>query len=302
MIVKSILPFIAIGFFLLALIFRNRPLLKRERFRKEPTSFFEGVLFSERTFGKGAGALGWTSLAVYCYAEVSYYLNEGEYFDASLALVFLAFSLLLAILMMKPKSMAGEGDDDLLFTITQIALLAAVFYFPFSEILHLETLLIYLTTIITATGLNLFNFGVYTVYPSSIYTMNSYFHEVYKYAPVEIILACTAIQSMALFTGLVFGVNASIKIKRKFKAFFVSVPTIYLLNIVRNVFVTAAYYEQWFGSPIQSFYVAHDIIGRIFVMISLFVLAYAVFVILPEVLDVIADFFSVLKAVSYKRR
>ena len=301
MIVKPILPFIAISFFLLALIFRNKPLLKRKRFRKEPISFFGEVLFSEGLFGKVAGALGWVSFAFYCCSEVSYYLNEGEYFDASLALVFLAFSLLLAALIVKPKTVVSEkGDDDLFFTITKIALIAAVFYFPFSEISNLERLLIYLTTNITATLLNLFNVGVYTVYPSSIYTTNPAFHAVYKYKPIEIILACTAIQSMVLFTGLVFGVEASLK--NKFKAFFVSVPTIYLLNIVRNVFVAAAYFEQWFGSPLQSFYVAHDMIARIFVMISLIVIAYAVFVILPEALDVIGDFFRVLKAVSYRRR
>ncbi|MBE0516326.1 MAG: archaeosortase A, partial [Methanophagales archaeon] len=260
MIVKSILPFIAIGFFLLALIFRHKPLLKRKRFRKEPISFFEEVLFSEGSFGKVAGALGWLSFAIYCYAEVSYYLTEDEYFDASVALVFLAFSLLLAALMMKPKTVVnGKGDDDLFFTITKIALIAAVFYFPFSEIPTLERLLIYLTTTITATVLNLFNVGVYTVYPSSIYTTNSSFHELYRYTPIEIILACTAIQSMVLFTGLVFGVKAPLK--RKLEAFFVSVPTIYLLNIVRNVFVAAAYFEQWFGPPLQSFYVAHGIIA-----------------------------------------
>jgi archaeosortase A (PGF-CTERM-specific) len=301
MIVKPILPFIAIGFFLLALAFRHKSLLKRKRFRKEPISFFDEVLFSAGSFGKGAGALGWLSFAVYCYSEVSYYLNEDEYFDASLALVFLAFSLLLAALMMKPKTVVnGKEADDLFFTITQIALIAAVFYFPFSEIPTLERLLIYLTTTITATVLNLFNVGVYTVYPSSIYTTNSAFHELYKYKPIEIILACTAIQSMVLFTGLVFGVEAPIK--RKLEAFFVSVPTIYLLNIVRNVFVAAAYFGQWFGSPLQSFYVAHGIIARIFVMVSLIAVAYAVFVILPEALDVIDDFFRVLKAVGSKRR
>jgi len=299
MIVKSILPFIAIGFFLLALIFRNKPLLKRKRFRKEPISLFEEVLFSAGSFGKGTGALGWLSFAVYCSSEVSYYLNEGEYFDASLALVFLAFSLLLTVLMVNPKSIVNEKvDDDLFFTITKIALIAAVFYFPFSEVSNLGTLLIYLTTNITATVLNLFNVGVYTVYPSSIYTTNSSFHEVYK--PIEIILACTAIQSMVLFTGLVFSVEAPIK--RKLEAFFVSVPAIYLLNTVRNVFVAAAYFEQWFGSPLQSFDIAHGIIARIFVMFSLIAIAYAVFVILPEALDVIEDFFRVLKAVSYKRR
>ncbi len=257
----SIIPFVAIGLFLLALAFQKREM----------------------------GALGWLVFSGYVVSEVSYYLTKGEYFDASLAVVFLAFSLLLAALMVKPKSKGSiKGEEDLFFAITKIALITAVFYFPFSEIPALETLIISITTKITASVLVFFNVGVYTVYPSSIYSTTSSFHSVYK--PIEIILACTAIQSMVLFTGLVFGVNAPVD--RKLKAFVVSVPTIYVLNIVRNVFVAAAYFEQWFGSPLQSFYIAHGVIARIFVMISLIVVAYAVFVILPEALNLIEDFFN----------
>lgn len=263
MILKSIIPFIAIGLFLLALLSRKR----------------------------AVGALGWVLFAVYCGSEVSSYLNKDEYFDAAIAIIFLAFTLLLAALMLKPKSMIGDkSEEDLLFAITKISVITAVFYFPFSEIPALETLLIYITTAITVTALNIFNVGVYMVYPSSIYSTASSFHVVYK--QIEIILACTAIQSMVLFIGLVFGVNAPLK--RKFTAFVVSVPTIYALNIVRNVFVAAAYFGQWFGSPLDSFYIAHGIIARIFVMISLVAVAYAVFVILPETLDLIEDFFRVI--------
>lgn len=293
---KSILPFIAISLFLFAVVVHNKPVFNRTRSGKEPRSLSGEVRASERTVGKLAGALGWLSFAVYCIFEVSYYLMQGEYYDTSLALIFLAFSLLLTALMLTIKPRASEtGDDDLLFTITKIALICAVLYFPFSELAHLGTLLIYLTTRITVAVLNLFNVGVYSIYPSSIYTIHTAFHEIYK--PIEIILACTAIQSMVLFTGLVFGVTAPID--RKVKAFFVSVPIIYLLNIARNVFVTAAYFGEWFGSPLQSFYIAHGIIARIFVMASLIVIAYAVFIILPEALDVIEDFF---RMVLRKRR
>ena len=263
MIFKSLIPFIAIGLFLLALAFRKR----------------------------AVGALGWMFFVVYCASELSYYITKGEYFEASAALLFFAYTVLLTALMLKPESMLRDkAEGDLLFTITKISLIAAVFYFPFAEIPFLETLLIYITTNITTTVLNLFNVGVYMVYPSSIYTTNSSFHEVYK--PIKIILDCTAIQSIVLFIGLVFGVNAPLR--RKLKAFVVSVPTIYVLNIVRNVFVAAAYFECWFGSPIYSFYIAHGVIAKIFVMISLIAVAYAVFVILPEALDLIESFFRVI--------
>jgi archaeosortase A (PGF-CTERM-specific) len=282
MILKSALPFIAILLFLLALVFRNNPFLKRKRLRKEPSSFPGEISFPEVKFEKVTGALGWVFIAFYCYSEAFDYFAQEEYFDASLALVFLAFSLFLALLLVRP----GE-NEDLFFTVTKVALITSVFYFPFSEISFLGDSLIYITAKITTMVLNLFNVGVYMVPLSSIYTTNSSFHEAYN--PIVIILACTAIQSMVLFIGLIFGVNAPLR--RKQKAFLVSVPVIYGLNIFRNVFVTAAYFGQWFGSPLQSFDIAHGVIARIGAMILLIIVAYAVFVILPEALNLVEEFF-----------
>ena len=278
MILKSILPFVAIALFLLALLVRNKTFFKRKRLRAEPG---EGVFPLE--FEKIAGALGWIFIAGYCFLEASDYINQGEHFDASLAFIFLAFSLLLAFLLVKTRE-----KEDLFFTITKIALITSIFYFPISEFSFLGDSLIYITAKITTLMLNLFNVGVYMVPPSYIYTTSGSFHEVYK--PIEIILACTAIQSMVLFTGLIFGVNAPMR--RKLKAFFVSVPVIYGLNIIRDAFVVTAYFGQWFGPPLESFDIAHGVIARIGAMIALIAIAYAVFVILPEALDLVEDFFQ----------
>jgi archaeosortase A (PGF-CTERM-specific) len=257
----DLVPFIAIALFLLAVLLRSRAI----------------------------SAMGWLIFAVYPAFELAQYLNKGEIFDASIAIVFLVFTVFFGLLIVTPR-MAGAEEEALAFTITRIALITASLYFPFAAIPALETLLIALTTRITTMTLLLFKVEVYMVYPSSIYSTSSAFHAVYN--PIEIILACTAIQSMVLFAGLVFGVTAPRD--RKLKAFLVSVPTIYVLNVVRNVFVAAAYFGEWFGPPLQSFGIAHGVIARIFVMVSLVAVAYAVFVILPEALDVIEDFFRLL--------
>lgn len=288
MILKFILPFIAIALFLLALLVRNKAFLKRKRLREEPG---EGVFPLE--FEKIAGALGWVFIAGYCVLEASDYLAQGEYFDASLAFIFLAFSLLLAFLLVKTRE-----KEDLFFTITKIALITSIFYFPISEFHFLGDSLIYITAEITTLMLNLFDVGVYMIPPSNIYTTIGSFHEVYK--PIEIILACTAIQSMVLFTGLIFGVNAPMR--RKLKAFFVSVPVIYGLNILRNVFVTSAYFGQWFGSPLESFDIAHGMIARIGSLIALIAIAYMVFMILPEALDLVEDFFQFIFKIKTNKR
>jgi|GEM_PF-750814 len=353
LVLKSTLPFIAIALFLLALVSRQR--------REALSCFF--------------AAFGWLIFAGYCYFDAAGLFARGEYFDASMAFVFLIFAVTLALLLLITKgediiplfstatdtrigadldrgviseelkskfranrlpapapgsvrrirenewllatdepgagrgyiaiagssSKSGSGKvtisiyknrriRDILFTVTKIAFIAAVFYFPFAEIPAIGNALIFLTAKLTTLTINQFDCNVYLVPPSYIYTSNSAFHELYK--PIEIILACTAIQSMVLFTGLAFGVDAPLK--RAIKAFLVSVPVIYGLNLIRNIFVCEAYFGEMFGEPAHSFYVAHGVIARIGVFISLVIIAYAVFVILPEALELVEDFFRVI--------
>ncbi len=373
MMLKSILPFIAILLFLIALVLGSR---RRHR---------RIALLS-----RSAGALGWLCFAGYCYFSATGYIAGGEYFDASMSVVFLLFAVALALLLVRargeeilplfsvratgvgvgavgvsdmsdelvrgmvPDRLKGEfrangipapsgvrmmsehewllltdspgreyivrieaqpgngdGDDggdgmmmiyknrsivDILFAVTKIAFIAAVLYFPFSEVTAIGDGLIYATAKITTLMLNHLNWGtstsVYLVPPSYIYTTERAFHEYELYKPIEIILACTAIQSIVLFSGLIFGVESSLR--RKVEAFMVSVPVIYGLNILRNMFVCEAYFGGWFGSPPESFYIAHGVIARIGVFISLVIIAYAVFVIIPEALDLVEDFIRVI--------
>ena len=261
--IVTCLPFIAICFLFLALLVHKR----------------------------AVSAPGWILIAGYCYFEAAEYLAQDERFDAFLVLVLLALSLILAFIMLRP-TLSERREEDSLFTLTKIALIAAVFYFPFAEITFLGDSLIFITAKITAIVLNIFNVGVYMVQPSCIYTTDSSFHAIYQ--PITIILACTAIQGMVIFIGLIFGVKAPIR--RKLKAFFVSVPVIYVLNIFRDVFVSAAYFELWFGPPLDSFFIAHNVIARIFALLALIAIAYAVFKILPEALDFVEDFIAAVKS------
>ncbi len=292
--IKLILPFIAMGFLFLALLVHKRLI----------------------------SAPGWILIAGYCYFDADNHLAQGEYFDASLVLVLLALSLILAFIMLRP-TLSERREEDSLYTLIKIALITSVFYFPFAKITFLGDSLIFITAKLTSIVLNLFDLGVY-VDPnnlSRINTTSSSFPA--NYQPViEIILACTAIQGMVIFIGLIFGVEAPIR--RKLKAFFVSVPVIYVLNIVRDAFVSAAYFENWFGPPLESFFIAHSeiariakeyglvvlpinspinsfnfahgMIARIAALIALIAIAYAVFKILPEALDFVDDFFAALKS------
>jgi len=58
--------------------------------------------------------------------------------------------------------------------------------------------------------------------------------------PVEIILACTAIESIALFSGIISSATAQ-GLRKKLQVFMIAVPVIYVLNIIRVSFTASAY-------------------------------------------------------------
>jgi archaeosortase A (PGF-CTERM-specific) len=95
---------------------------------------------------------------------------------------------------------------------------------------------------------------------------------------VNIILACTAIQAILIFAAVILFVSAPLK--NRLKAFLVTTGIIYSLNIVRNISTI------WLVSTgTYSFYFAHEVLGKIFSLIVLMILAFWTFTVLPEILD-----------------
>ena len=100
---------------------------------------------------------------------------------------------------------------------------------------------------------------------------------------VNIVLACTALQSMIIFVGGVICTKAPLN--RRFNAFLVTVPPIYILNLVRNAVVIWLTYEHVWG--VDTFFWAHAVYAKIGSLLALVVLAIAVFHFLPEMQDLI---------------
>jgi archaeosortase A (PGF-CTERM-specific) len=149
-------------------------------------------------------------------------------------------------------------------------------YFPFAEIEPLQSGLIRLTTFITVQALQLISVPAIMQSPD-IMTLSG--------RSVQIILACTSIESIALFAGLILSVQAPIG--RRLVALAASTVSIYLLNIVRNGFVLMAYGGNWFGS--ESFEIAHNIIAKVGSTVALLAISYLVFLLLPELLSIIDE-------------
>jgi archaeosortase A (PGF-CTERM-specific) len=116
-----------------------------------------------------------------------------------------------------------------------------------------------------------------------------------------IAIACTGIGSMAILAGLVGAVSAPIG--RKLRAFAVSIPVIYALNLVRNVFIAITFGNQMthvFPDVVMglfsleseymvSYIVSDRILAQGGSVVALVVITWVVVRELPEVLVVIED-------------
>jgi archaeosortase A (PGF-CTERM-specific) len=117
----------------------------------------------------------------------------------------------------------------------------------------------------------------------------------------NIAIACTGIGSIAIFVGLIGAVSAPAR--RKLRAFAVSIPIIYALNLVRNVFIGVTFGNQMthvfpdavmmlfaLEDPVMVSYIVSDrIIAQSVSVVALVVLTWLVVRELPEVLVMIED-------------
>ncbi len=221
--------------------------------------------------------LGWIFFGIYWLDQPNHYIAIEDYFNAIIVLLGAAFCFYMAyiILVKACSSHACKWSG-------YAAAICGIIYFPFAQIQPLRDWLIGLTATITAYVLT--SFSIPVIKQSwNVITLND--------RSVEIILACTAIESIALFAGIIISVKAPAN--RKLAALLASTLIIYILNILRNVFVLVAYGWEWFGN--DSFYMAHNIIAKFGSILALFAVAYLVFLLLPELLDLMDDLFREIK-------
>jgi len=208
------------------------------------------------------GFLAWITTGLAFLQKVPLFLSAYDYFNATVfTLAFILFCIF--------GYTALKGNLDVMVEATRFSLLAIVFYFPFELYKPLGNALIKIVTDQT------FELGRALGFEFERIDWNKIF---LNGKGVRIILACTGIESMALFAGACFGVKA--ELSRKIKAFIISVPVIYILNLFRNVFVLVSYGYGWFGE--SSFYIAHNVISKFLATLSLIIITLLVFRELPE--------------------
>ncbi len=96
---------------------------------------------------------------------------------------------------------------------------------------------------------------------------------------VTIIFACTAVQAMVIFVGMI-GALPKIDLKRRIIGLFITLVPVYVLNLLRNAMVAFLV-----GKDITTFFWAHNVLSKIGALITLIVLLLIVIKIIPEILD-----------------
>jgi archaeosortase A (PGF-CTERM-specific) len=127
----------------------------------------------------------------------------------------------------------------------------------------------------------------------------------------SIIIACTGIGAMSIFGGLIAAVDAPLR--RKLRAFAVSLPVIYVLNLGRNVMIAIGFGEQrfhFFPDLVMSVFslddpyrVSYIIVDRLLAqglsVVALVGITYLVVRELPEILLIIEDLLFVVTGSEY---
>lgn len=113
----------------------------------------------------------------------------------------------------------------------------------------------------------------------------------FPFYAVTIIFACTALQSIMIFVGAIAFTKAPAM--AKMKAYAITVPTIYFLNLFRNAGIIYGYRVQgWTVFGLDSFEFMHSYIAKTGAILALVLIALAVFRLLPQlhenILDVLA--------------
>jgi archaeosortase A (PGF-CTERM-specific) len=202
---------------------------------------------------------------------------------------------------------------DSLFVLSRGVAAMGLIYVPFLTIGPLREWLVELVSAQTNAVIQLLGYDpVFTIakengYHSAFIFTDSAGHQYYTY----LVLACTGIGSMSIFGGLIAAVKAPLR--RKLRAFALAISIIWVLNVIRNVFISVAFGNQWFQlfvGPVTSltgytdprmvsFFIADRVLSQLLAVIALVFILWLVVRDLPELLTVIEDIIYLVSGREY---
>lgn len=206
------------------------------------------------------GGTGWVFLAVYLFFQPAAYLKIDDYINVFLSIAGMA-SIFIAYIIFRSGN-RKNGEHEVFFSLSRAVSVGGLIYFLFEEIEFFNTGIISQVTDQAIWMLGKFGSPVEQVAWNKFAVNDSI---------VGIILACTAIESIALFAGIITSA-AGAPASRKLRVFVISMPVLYFLNLIRVSFTASAYGLSWFGKPEESFHISEHLITKIGSLLALFVI------------------------------
>ncbi|MCL2459778.1 MAG: archaeosortase A [Euryarchaeota archaeon] len=247
------------------------------------------VSLAHHPYRSYTAAIAWISMILLLISEIPAWLADQNYVYPTVAIL----SILFLVITLRILFGIDEHKKEFIFQLTRAAGIAFIIYAPFAFYEPLGNWLIAQVVHQTSALLTLLG------HPTELFLWNTFRGNGYR---VEIILACTGIQAIAIMLGVAYSVKTTLK--QKIISFLMIVPPIYLLNLFRNAGVVTAYTEQWFPyfqeyiggeRGFASFFWAHNVIAEALAFLFLFVLAYGLFRLIPTLADFAVDLLQMYK-------
>jgi len=228
-----------------------------------------GFLIKHNGLGNKLKIMGWMFFSLYWSTQpvYLYHIEDGDLINASICII--GVYVLSYMAYHEWLSLKRKESISCLNWIAGACCLAGIIYFgiEFSPLqLWLRELVathsVWLLRVIT--GEQVLHNGVYFIYKS---------------VSIELIFACTAVQAMVIFVGILLPLQ-NVDFKRKIIGLIVTIIPIYFLNVIRNTLV--AYLV---GNKITDFNMAHNYIAKGGSLITLVILLFVLIKIIPEVFD-----------------
>jgi archaeosortase A (PGF-CTERM-specific) len=248
-----------------------------------------GVLWKNNR-GHQVRAVGWAVFGIFWWLQIPDYLELMDVFNAlaaALALPAFMFFAYHEIMSYKWR----EEYKPLKFLAAATFLASAIFFtvdrIPFLAGNLIKVVADHTVVLLNAFGGNYWTEGIFYPGGFSWYRMSS---EEISVAlggtDVTIILACTAIQAIAVAVSFIVSTDAGWK--RKGISLGITVPVVYVVNLVRNVVVIQLYDNN------VSFELAHGLVGKLISVFTLAGLVLLLFAILPQLYDNIMGAFDLV--------
>jgi archaeosortase A len=238
-----------------------------------------GFIYKKKDFSYYAKIAGWYIVAFFWSTQINalYYGEEGDLINA----FFCAAGVFVLIYLAYHEWLSVKSKKDLscLNWMAGAAAIAGLIY----AVLDSSFISMWLREVVAAQSTFVLNLFTGTATVNSVYIT-------WQTTTVTIIFACTAVQSMVLFVGLILPLP-KVGLKRKAIGLLITVLPVYILNLFRNALVV--YLTEIYGS--EFFPIAHNYIAKTLSLIALIILLYFIIKILPEVFDELSCLIDMVK-------